>query len=77
MWNSYLEENDIELVRIGEEVNGSQMLPGTKTSQPISEELVLRAMREVILRERIYISQLVESTNAMQRGVATFSYIFL
>ena len=44
---NFLEENDITLVRIGEEDSGSQ-IPSTKSTQPMSEELVLRAMREVV-----------------------------
>mmetsp|Transcript_37107 Transcript_37107/g.47966 ORF Transcript_37107/g.47966 Transcript_37107/m.47966 type:complete len:194 (+) Transcript_37107:93-674(+) len=68
MWNSYLEENQIELVRIGEEVNGSQMPPGTKSSQPISEELVLRAMREVVHSSK-YPLMIVDSLGKHRTGV--------
>mmetsp|Transcript_74031 Transcript_74031/g.144667 ORF Transcript_74031/g.144667 Transcript_74031/m.144667 type:complete len:126 (-) Transcript_74031:276-653(-) len=44
---NFLEENEITLVRIGEDDSGSQ-LPSTKSTQPMSEEFVLQAMREVV-----------------------------
>ena len=50
MWAAYLEENGIELVRIGEEADRQLALgslSATKSSQPMSEELVLRALHVV------------------------------
>mmetsp|Transcript_31852 Transcript_31852/g.71689 ORF Transcript_31852/g.71689 Transcript_31852/m.71689 type:complete len:211 (+) Transcript_31852:294-926(+) len=51
MWAAYLEENGIELVRIGEEADRQLALgslSATKSSQPMSEELVLRALHVVV-----------------------------
>ena len=49
MFSFFLEDNGIEAVRIGEESGGSSPEQGkTKTWQPISEEVVLRAMRELV-----------------------------
>ena len=48
MVSFFLEDNNIEIVRIGEEDSASQTQGQGKSWQPISEEVVLRAMRELV-----------------------------